>query len=1734
MRRPIPHLLTLIIMLSTGIAFGQESQKFWYFGANGIRFDQPDYDPTRVSKPAVAYGNGGGVTVTDGVSGTLLFYTDGTTVYDVNNLAMPNGGGLSGNSTSNSSAVAMPLPGQPGQYYIFTNNASYNTTTGTVQFSIVDMTQFGNSLFPAPPTGDVIQKNQAIPMLTGLAEGMIVIPHSNGTDYWLITQQSGTNNYFVTQVSAGGTFNTTLYMGLGYNLAASAFAYNATTGQLAVAPQSSNVDIHILDFDDSTGALTFNQWVTNSGLLTTTNQAIYDVEWSPDGQFLYISIHGEPGIPADVVQWDANNISTSLTSVLPQPNTIFQSYGLQLGPDSVIYHLYRETAGGPILMGALSDADTVATATTYTPRVFGNTNFNSRQFPSVSPSNTPPLAITFTSQGTCSNVPTSFFPEVTPDADSIVWDFGDGAITTGWAPVYTYTSGGAFNVTATAYLNGQSVSTSVPVNITQFDLQINLVSDTTACSCELPFPKAPNPPPPCTPFTVSAQVSGGSPTSIQWYGPPGLIPGAASLTLAPDSAGFYYIKVGDASGCFGYAGVNIKEYGVMDQRENVWYFGQNAGIDFNALPTGPPVAISNPVMDAPEGTATISDRNGQVIIFTDGDTVWDRDFNVLATGIGGSLNSTQSSLIAPAGSDETLYYIFTTEAVDGGGFNLRYSVYDLKIGLTGAVVESGVLLFSKSTERIIANPNWVIAHEWGNNVFRAYPITSNGIGTPVISSAGSDHAFTPVENAEGYMTLGAQGHLAVALSNPGTSNVIELFDFTDSSGVVSNPRILDLNQASGQIYGVVFSNAGNKLFATVNDGGNSIIYEYAIDSLGNATLLQSVPVAGSLGAMQRGPDGQIYIAVDGGTNVLRFSANEDITQLSALGALQQFPLVGGTSSNLGLPNFVQQLMDPLQGPGIQATGNCLGSPTVFLGSGTDPLIDQLQWFFGDGNTANGDSVSHVYAAAGTYAVSLRITNRCGLDTTLFQNITIVAPPAPPTFLQPGDVPVLCTGDLLLEATPASNPNLANLSFVWSTGDSTRTIVADRQAIYTVVISDNFGCTNSGSLFVADNRPVVDLPPNQTLCQNTVVFPLDAQNPGFTYVWSINGSVVSATQTQSVDTSAPGQFEYRVTVTDPILSCTATDSVIYTFRQSPVFTLAPTDPTTCGAADGSIDLQITAPATSLFQYSVTVPVGSPITAIDQPTGTYTIPNLAAGVYGFVVFDQVSQCFTSATQQLSDANFTINVTKTNPCDPLILLVTHTAALPYSYQVFDATSGAVVASGTPGTAGSFNTPGIPSGDYLIQVTSGGCVQVDGPQTYQQDPQVAITVFTADGCVNPVTLSVSTAAASPTFNWVGPNITSATNIASITATPPQGLQNYTVTVGAPGFCPIDFPVPVQVDNATIPTIAQSDACSDLVTISVTPGTGPYLYRWFRNGSLDAGLGGPQQTTPTIINGEQYQVQLFNSLSGCTYDTPPLDLLVVGDITVTLTSTAACEGSPFTITATTPQPVTSYQWELDGALLNGQTNSTLTDTRAGVYTAIVGLTGCVDDEDIQVLLAPLTPGSLNDRAIICDDPANTDPNTNQVVLNPGAGFISYDWFKDGVSLGITDPTFTATEAGLYSVDLLNSFNCPSNDRTQVDIECLPKITGPNAFRPDGTVNPDFFLYTFFIDDSGFEIHIFNRWGELVYQSVDRLFRWNGGYNNVASRPLPPGTYSYVVRYRSSYRPEDGIQEKRGGVVLLR
>src|SRR5690606_19032262 len=255
----------------------------------------------------------------------------------------------------------------------------------------------GNATAPTPALGDVTGSvSVPVPGLNNTSEAMALIPHENGTDYWLITHENGTSNYTVMLIDAAGlgVTETTVYQNLGFAMSAGNFAYSATAGQIAVSPQNANTGVHLLNFDNRTGVLGFDEVVPNTAQASTADEAIYDVEWSSNGQYLYISVAGEPGIQADVLQFDLLNPTTTLASVLPEPNTIAHSYGLQMGPNSVIYHLYQETDGGPILLGALSNTDTVAAAVSYNSEAFPG-DFGGTQFPSFLPAMDQTIAVDF-------------------------------------------------------------------------------------------------------------------------------------------------------------------------------------------------------------------------------------------------------------------------------------------------------------------------------------------------------------------------------------------------------------------------------------------------------------------------------------------------------------------------------------------------------------------------------------------------------------------------------------------------------------------------------------------------------------------------------------------------------------------------------------------------------------------------------------------------------------------------------------------------------------------------------------------------------------------------------------------------------------------------------------------------------------------------------------------------------------------------------------------------------------------------------------------------------------------------------------------------------------------------------------------------------------------------------------------------------------------------------------------
>ena len=415
-------------------------------------------------------------------------------------------------------------------------------------------------------------------------------------------------------------------------------------------------------------------------------------------------------------------------------------------------------------------------------------------------------------------------------------------------------------------------------------------------------------------------------------------------------------------------------------------------------------------MSTIEGCAAISDRNGQIILYTDGVNVWDKQHNqITSNGIGGEQDATQSAIIVPFAGDETLYYIFTTEQVYGGyTYQLKYSVFDLKLNNgTGGLISENTLIFSPSTERVTATNSWLIAHEYGNNTFRAYPITGTGIGEPVYSNIGSEHLFTSPEYAQGYMELGVNNRLIVALSNPPNENYIEIFDFVDSTGVLTNYRQIDMSVdgAQGQVYGIEASGGGNKLFASVINGSSSQMFEYFFDSLDNPHFRQTINITDQAGAIQLGPDGQTYVALNNSSQLGTIIINEDTTSNSVIDPLlTPFPLAGGTTSTLGLPNFIQSLSTPALTPTMTVMNGCPNDALSFTATGTDP-IDEFRWNItadldGDGITeqiASSSSQNPTFTGIntpGTYTATVLVYNRCvnSPDFTMFMDFEIYEPP----------------------------------------------------------------------------------------------------------------------------------------------------------------------------------------------------------------------------------------------------------------------------------------------------------------------------------------------------------------------------------------------------------------------------------------------------------------------------------------------------------------------------------------------------------------------------------------------------------------------------------------------------------------------------------------------------------------------------------------------------------------------
>ncbi|MCC7301815.1 MAG: PKD domain-containing protein [Bacteroidia bacterium] len=1038
-----------------------------------------------------------------------------------------------------------------------------------------------------------------------------------------------------------------------------------------------------------------------------------------------------------------------------------------------------------------------------------------------------------------------------------------------------------------------------------------------------------------------------------------------------------------------------------------WYFGANAGLNFNPNPT--PVAGGQ--INTIEGVAAISTPGGQLLFYTDGMRVWNRNHAVMPNGNGlmGSSSSSQSGVIVQRPGSPNLYFVFTADA-QAGANGLRWSEVDMNLsaGFGDVTANKNILLYTPTTERICAVRHcnnvdvWVISHHWGTNEFRAYLVTAAGVNpVAVVSAIGPVHSGSNTSTI-GYLKVSPDGSkLAMAIrysftgSQPGWC---ELYDFNNATGAISN--LVNLGNHS-YAYGCEFSPDNRLLYTTSSQPGT--IYQYNLCAGSSAAIVASRLTIGNsasgwIGPLQLGPDGKIYNA--------RY-------QVQQLGVIQNPNTLGVgcayidngqallNMSTLGLPNFVADYFRIP--PVISATMNCLTGnfSYTYTQSGCNPQVPTQSWNFGDpgsgpNNTSTSTTPTHVFSGPGNYIVTLVTQYTCWSDT---DTIAVTAISCGPTVTVQGAS--ICQNSCTTLTANASG-GTPPYTYAWTpnigVGPGPHNVCPATTTTYTVIVTDGTGATMSTTATITVNpAPAATATSTNPLCNGGTGTATALAGP-YTYSWSTNP--VQTTQTATGLT--PGN--YTVTVTD---ANGCSDTAIITISQPPLLTaLASNTPETCvNSANGTVTA---APSggTGPYTYSWnTNPVQTTATATGLSTGTYT-----------VTITDANGCSTTAVTTLS-APTGLQPTVAAPqaicisqCATLTANIT-TGNAPYTYLWM---------------------PGNQTGQSIQ-----ACPTTTGVYT--------VTVTDASGCTGTTTVTVN----------VRPPLSVSAN--------PAGP----VCPGSPA------------------SLTANGSGGD---------GGPYNFNWMP-GNLN---GSPVTVNPTTTT--TYTVIITDNCgSPSVTSTVTVNVFALPQVAFAGDTLQGCAPLCVNFTNNTPNAATCSWIFGNNMATSANCSEQYCFNAAGTYNVTLTVTdgnGCINTQTltnyITVFPVPSAQFSMSSSQVTMLEP-------NFCFTDMSTGATSWLWnFGDGNDTTQQNPCHAYADTGSYCITLEveNNEGCRSQITYCVEVDPEVAIYVPSAFTPNGDANNELFLPEGIgVDSRDFHMWIFDRWGNLIWETNQWGKGWDGKAN---------------------------------------
>ncbi|MGQ0828039.1 MAG: gliding motility-associated C-terminal domain-containing protein, partial [Bacteroidota bacterium] len=770
--------------------------------------------------------------------------------------------------------------------------------------------------------------------------------------------------------------------------------------------------------------------------------------------------------------------------------------------------------------------------------------------------------------------------------------------------------------------------------------------------------------------------------------------------------------------------------------------------------------------------------------------------------------------------------------------------------------------------------------------------------------------------------------------------------------------------------------------------------------------------------------------------------------------------ITGTTTTTGCTGTSTVVVTVNPNPTVTVPGAsiCVGGSTPLNASGADTYI----WTPAASlSSSTGSTVTASPNVSTTYTVTGSTLAGCTGTTTVVVAVgSLVADAGPDK--------AICSGDTTtLNATGGSGYSWSPGTGLSSTTVSNPTAFPTVTTTYTVTVTSGI-CVDTDVVVVVVDPPIVlniaGFPPKCTggIDGQAVVIPSGGDGT-YTYQWApVTGTNASV--------NGPAGT-YTVVVTD-LFGCTAVTSTVV-IDPTPVAGTTSVLTAHCGLADGSATVSTNTGGTGTYTYSWnTNPIQTTQTAINIPQGTY-----------IVTITDGNGCTTTVSAVVPDASGIA------------------ANIPASTNVscYGGSDGSATATGVGGTPAytylwnngqtSSSATNLSAGIYSVTVTDVyGCSATTGV-TITQPTRVVVTSTDDIICpLNSATLTTSGTGGTGAidFVWNPGNLTGS----SVTVSP-LTTTTYTITGTDANGCNGSTESVVTVNPTPTVSVPSDTICFGKSTTLTASGASSYS--WSPTTGLSSGSGNPVTANPTVTT---TYIVIGTDAAGCTNSTNvtvTVDPLPV----VTIPPAGICPGDTTTLTASGAY---IYSWS-PGTGLDTTAGATVKAFPSGTIKYTVTGTnqqGCTSSSQVTVTVNPNPNASFTaspNPASIFDPVISFNDNTGTAV--------TWAWnFGDPKNSGSTsqNPTFTYPDTvGNYKVRLIvtNQYGCIDTTWGTVVIKGEYTFFIPNTFTPNGDgINDGFTPKGTGIDINDYELWIFDRWGNLIWQTETWGQEWDGRANN--------------------------------------